>query len=380
MTETAPAVVPSTPQWIVSRKFDLAWFFSGAAVSLGVLALFFGARVPIVPLFWIWLLGFDGPHIGAAFTRTYFDREEWKTRPKMLLLSLLTFAIGPVFLALNLATGSQDPFLLYLGLATFYGYYHVVRQHYGFLALYKARNRDFDKTDLRIDRWALYAGCWAPYFYFLLTHPKARVLLHLSPGGPETWWEKGAVVLTLAVWGIALLAFAVRQVTRPRGAPRLPQTCYLLVTTLLYSMVYFLVARYEPVYAASNGPDQDFLLLSVVVVIFHNIQYLGLVWFHNRNRYAARSEFGPAGAINRSVASYLIFCIVFSGLVYLSFAASTGVFPWIHLGLQTRWGPITFNQIGLCLWWGLALNHYYLDQKIWRIRGDHQLKKNLGLA
>jgi hypothetical protein len=32
------------------------------------------------------------------------------------------------------------------------------------------------------------------------------------------------------------------------------------------------------------------------------------------------------------------------------------------------------------IWWGIALNHYYLDQKIWRIRGDERLKKNLGLA
>ena len=41
---------------------------------------------------------------------------------------------------------------------------------------------------------------------------------------------------------------------------------------------------------------------------------------------------------------------------------------------------MTWNQIGLCLWWGLAMNHYYLDQKIWRIRGDDELKRSLRLA
>lgn len=369
-----------SPKWIVSPKFDLAWFFGGALASLSVLALYFAAHVPIVLLFWVWLLGFDGPHIGAAFTRTYFDREEWRKRPRMLLVSLLSFAVGPVFLALNLVTGSQDPFLLYLGLATFYGYYHVVRQHYGFLALYKAKNGDLGPTDLRIDRWALYSGCWAPYVYFLLTHPKARVLIRLSPGSPQALWEKALILLTLAIWGAALLVFVVRQLVRPRVAPRLPQTTYLLVTTLLYSLVYFFVARYEPVYAASRGPDQDFLLLSVVVVVFHNIQYLGLVWFHNRNRYGEGTGYGPAERINRSVGRYLATCLGFSGIVYLLFAASTGVFPYLHFGLETRWGPITFNQVGLCLWWGLAINHYYLDQKIWRIRGDASLKKNLGLV
>src|SRR5262245_29951221 len=122
------------PRWIVSRTFDLTLFFGGAALSLLVLGLFvLGA--PIVALWWIWLLAFDGPHIGAAFTRTYFDRQEWIRRPGVLVGSLLTFLIGPLFLAAGIITGSDDPFLWFLGLATFYGYYHVVRQHYGFVAL-----------------------------------------------------------------------------------------------------------------------------------------------------------------------------------------------------------------------------------------------------
>jgi len=382
MAEAAPAALPSTPRWIVSRRYDLAWFFGGAAASLAALALHFAAHVPIVVLFWIWILAFDGPHIGAAFTRTYVDREEWRSRRGVLLLSLLTFAVGPLFLLLNLATGSPDPFQLYLGLATFYGYYHVVRQHYGFLALYKARNQDRDRIDFQVDRAFLYVGCWAPYFYFLLTHPRARVLLHLSPDGPAGILERIAVILCLGLWGAALLAFAVRLAPRFPERLRRPQTAYLLVTVLLHSLAYFFVARYEPVYAQSSGPDQDFLLLSVVQTLFHNIQYLGLVWFHNRNRYGSPSDgdYGPARPINRSIGRYLLACLTFSGVVYLAFAASTGVFPVFHFGSNTRWGSVSFNQIGLCLWWGLAFNHYYLDQKIWRIRGDGQLQKNLGLA
>ncbi|PYV38340.1 MAG: hypothetical protein DMG09_12235, partial [Acidobacteria bacterium] len=112
----------------MSPRYDLFWFFGGALVTLLVLGLYFGAGVPIVVLWWTWLLAFDGPHIGAAFTRTYVDRQEWRSRRNVLLLSLLSFAVGPVFLLLNVVTGSQDPFLLFLGLATFYGYYHVVRQ------------------------------------------------------------------------------------------------------------------------------------------------------------------------------------------------------------------------------------------------------------
>ena len=140
----------ASPRWIVSREFDLLCFFGGAALSVLFLGLYFAAGVSIVALWWVWLLAFDGPHIGAAFTRTYLDAQEWRQRRRLLLVSLFTFAVGPLALAANGITGSQQPFLLFLGFATFYGYYHVVRQHWGFVALYNSVNRDY--TSMRLDR------------------------------------------------------------------------------------------------------------------------------------------------------------------------------------------------------------------------------------
>jgi hypothetical protein len=348
-------------RWIVSREFDLLWFFGGAALSLAFLGLYFAAGASIVALWWVWLLAFDGPHIGAAFTRTYADSNEWRTRRRLLLVSLLTFAIGPIAWLLNVVTRSEDPFLLYLAFATFYGYYHVVRQHYGFVALYNHVNHDYER--MRLDQWALYIGCWAPYFYFLVTHPKARALLRL----PVTTQTPPLASALLVVW-IAMLAFYAVRNWRMSN-PKVP---YLICTVLLYGAIYFIVARYEPVYVQSTGPDQDFLLLSIVIVVFHNVQYLGLVWFHNRNRYGEELGHGFARAINRGPAPYLAACALFSAIVYFTFAWSTGVFPLIHLSSGA-------NKLGLCLWWGLAMNHYYLDQKIWRVRGDDALRRALRL-
>ncbi|HEX6100478.1 MAG TPA: hypothetical protein VF432_29455 [Thermoanaerobaculia bacterium] len=359
----------ASPRWIVSPGFDLVCFFGGAALSALFLGLYFLLGVSIVALWWVWLLAFDGPHIGAAFTRTYLDAQEWRQRRGLLLVSLLTFAAGPLALIANEVTGSQEPFLLFLGLATFYGYYHVVRQHWGFVALYNTVNRDYGS--MRLDRATLYIGCFAPYAYFLLTHPKARVLLHL-PARTSTA-ETALAWLLVAVWGAVLLRFASVQL-RARGL-RNPKTPYLLITVLLYGAIYFAVARYEPVYGASTGPDEDFLLLSIAIVIFHNVQYLGLVWFHNRNRYAEARDHGAAHTVNRNLYAYLAVCVLFSAAVYFTFACSTGVFPLCRWSASARW-----NQVGLCLWWGLAMNHYYLDQKIWRIRGDDALKRALRLA
>jgi hypothetical protein len=116
-----------------------------------------------------------------------------------------------------------------------------------------------------------------------------------------------------------------------------------------------------------------------MLTIFHNVQYVGLVWVHNRNRYRGPGDFGPARAINRSLMAYLLWCLSFS-LLYLMAACATGVFPGCGFFAADAAGSITPNQIGLCLWWGLALQHYYLDQKIWRIRADPALKRHLGLG
>jgi hypothetical protein len=370
----------ASPRWLVTRAFDLTWFFGGGALSLLFLALYFLVGAPIVALWWIWLLAFDGPHIGAAFTRTYLDAEEWRRRPGLLLTSLLTFAIGPLFLAANLLSGSPFPFLLFLGIATFYGYYHVVRQHYGFVALYNTVNHDWDRRSVALDKWTLYVGCWAPYAYFLLTHPKARELLRLPPG-PATGIESWLARALAAVWLIVLARFLTEHIRRDGFRLRNPKTLYLTATVLLYGFIYFAIARFEPVYGGSQGPDQDFLLLSIVIVIFHNVQYVGLVWFHNRNRYANAAGHGIAGLVNRAPAMFLAACALFSLAVYSTFACSTGVFPSCQwFAGYGAFGRVTWNQIGLCLWWGLAMNHYYLDQKIWRIRGDDSLKRNLRLA
>lgn len=364
--------------WVVSQRYDLAWFFGGAAASLAVLGLYL-LGVPIVVLWWAWILGFDGPHIAAAFTRTYLDREEWRRRRGLLLTSLLAFVAGPSFLVAGWALRSPEPFQLFLGLAVFYAYYHVVRQHYGFLALYRGVARDDDAREARVDRWALYAGCWAPYAYFLVTHPKARVLLRLPARAAEGSFDSLIAPALAVTWALALATPLVSRASRHRGLWT-PAAAYLMVTNLLHGLVYFVVARAEPVYAPSAGPDQDFLLISILVTMFHNVQYLGLVWFHNHNRYAASPEAGTAFRLSRSPALYLLACLVFSLVVYLGSACATGVFPGCALFGAATLGPFTASQVGLCLWWGLALQHYYLDQKIWRVRGDPALRRSLGLA
>src|SRR5205085_1479539 len=138
----------------------------------------------------------------------------------------------------------------------------------------------------------------------LLTHPKARVLLHLPPEASPLLVRRATFACGI-VFVSAVVAFVARAVKR-RAAPQ--KVAYFLVTVSLYALAYFWVGRMEPVYAQSTGPDQDFLLLGLVISVFHNVQYVGLVWFHNRNRYARDDDaHGFARSVNKSPLRYVAF-------------------------------------------------------------------------
>ena len=355
--------------WIVSPRFDLTWIFGGALLSCSMAATAIVFPATVVILWWAYTIFADGPHMMAAYTRTYFDPAARAKRPLLLWGSLGLLAIGPFMLVASHISGNRDLFLLFLAVATTYGYHHLVRQHYGFLALYKSKARDRSKLGFFLDKWCLYIGCWAPWIYYLLAHPRARSAIGLSEAPPLV------PGLLIAVWAacIALfLAHGLRDENRSW-----PKLTYTTLAMLVHGLAYVLVGRFEPVYAESAGPDQDFLVITVMLSVFHNVQYIALVYMHNRSRYAERG--GPARWASRSALRFVLVCFAFS-LFYLPFSSATGVFPVLATLTGVTIGAISLNEIMLALWWGLALHHYVLDQRIWRIKDDPELRQHLGLS
>src|SRR5262245_37355689 len=113
-------------RWIIGRRIDLALVIGSAAAGYLYLLLYSVMHVPITWLRVFWSAVFDGTHIFATASRTFFDSEARARHPKLLYGSLLFFfAIGP---AMVLA-GAKGWLALIVGA---WAYYHVVRQHYGF--------------------------------------------------------------------------------------------------------------------------------------------------------------------------------------------------------------------------------------------------------
>jgi hypothetical protein len=352
--------------WIGGRDFDLVWFFGGALLAMAAFATAVMFRTSIVAIAWIWVLLFDGPHMMALYTRTYLDREARRTQRPLLLGALATFLVGPVFLAATIATRDDRPFLAFLGLASVWGYYHVVRQHYGFVALYRARAGEKPtRTAFLLDKWTLYLGLWLPWLHFLVAHPIGQSLAGIPPAPSAV--ANGIIV----AWAVVVVAYAAVRLPRRVGlaAP------YLLLVVGVHGILYFVASRFEPVYSMAKTPDQQLLLMTVMGGMFHSAQYVGIVWLHNARTYRA-ADHGLASRASASLGRYLVVCVAFSA-IYLVLAASTAIYPKITLFEDVHVGSIPLSRLALCLWWGIALQHYVIDQRIWRIKKDAGLREKL---
>jgi len=69
------SLAPSQTRWIISRRDDMVWFIGSAAISYLALALM-ALGFPVTLIYFIWLIGVDGPHVIATVSRTYFDKHE----------------------------------------------------------------------------------------------------------------------------------------------------------------------------------------------------------------------------------------------------------------------------------------------------------------
>jgi hypothetical protein len=281
--------------------------------------------------------------------------------------------IGPALLIVSTVSGQDAFFLGFLGLATVYGYHHIIRQHYGFVALYKTKAGERSRIGFVTDKWGLYVGCWAPYFYFLFTHPKASALIGLPGGAPPY-----VGYAFIALWAVALAAMLAVGLGMPSRERSTPKLVYVTLSLLLHGAAYFWIARFEPVYSASGGPDEDYLLLSIMLTLFHNLQYVALVFIHNQSRYGEGGA-GAASWASTSVIRFAAICAAFS-VFYLVAASATGVFPAIRSFVGADLGGVSLNKLSLAIWWGIALHHYVLDQKIWRIKEDPELRRHLRVA
>jgi len=342
-----------TNRWIISRNDDVIWFIGSVLASYAFLVANVWLGVPVMALIWVWALGFDGPHVYGTVSRTYADREERRKKAKLFYGTLMLFALGPTMVlagrARLLGTSVWAPAFFFF--ASMWAYYHLVKQHYGFMILYKKKNDDLSEFDNLIDRAFLLLGMTYPFVRFLSHGVAAQKRVPFPTRTGPFWWFESIVLLAFVV---TLVIFVGRQVQKllvhkPINGPK------ILLLAAALPMHWIVLRLLEP-------SEYGALAVVATLTIYHNIQYHRIIWFHNRNKYAraGATDYGLASKVNKNVWRYVVCALVF-GAAY-------------HIPHYTLVAP---DGLAMGFIWGGAFTHYYLDSKIWRVRRDGELNKNL---
>src|SRR3989441_4728839 len=267
ITRTHASVV--SLRWIISARDDLVWLIGSVASSYLLLVLYVTGIVPLLPMVAVWAILIDAPHVFGTFSRTYFDRTERRNRSRLLWGSLLFFTIGPIMVLAGAG-------LIFFFIAALWAYYHLVKQHYGFMVLYKKKNNDLAPVDNALDRLLLTFAFNYPFVAFIAGDPSAmsRVppILQSGVSSIATLLLIGTIVL-----GVAWLG---RQIQRAwlREALNVPK--YLLLAA---AIPMHWIALLTPMPAKP-------IALVAILTIYHNLQYHRLIWFHNQKYSARRAD------------------------------------------------------------------------------------------
>jgi hypothetical protein len=336
------------PRWIVSPRFDLAWF-----IGPGLLALLVGLAVglSLEPVeddsLALWIGGVvlvDVAHVWASLYRTYLDPEARKLHASLLawtpvlvlLLGFMAHAISP---------------RLFWGALAYVAVFHFIKQQEGFVLLYLRAGKETASLDRRLAKLAIWAGTLAPVIWW-----HARLPRRFAWFMPDDFIAAVPEQIgTIAVWAQLpiLLAFVLRRAwLRRSGRPGHPMVALLVALTAAswnLGIVWF----------------DDGRVFTITNVFIHGVPYLALVWVA-----------GGADRVRRRIpaAGTLALAAAFWGvLVVLAFAeeALWDRLVWHeHEGLFGV-GTLALDEFGLAL--AVAFlsvpqaTHYVLDRYIWRI-------------
>lgn len=337
--------------WIISPRQDLLWFHGSVLAGLALLSLFvllpplsdatYAADHPAVLLLLLWGVLFDGTHVLGTYARTYMAPDASSRSALPGSWSWLILLAGPALAIIDSAL-PQAPSLLghagwlfsnFLLLAYLWAYWHLVRQHYGILVLYERRIEPANPQGFRIYAALLWLGCLYPYMRFALSD--GYLYSGLPQVLPRIWLPtlRTALDLTCMVAGSLLMLRLARRFLVERLQPG-PRELFLFIVISFHMLVFALL--------------DNLLTITATLTIFHNFQYHRVVWQYERGKGRI-----PMGSLARYLGLGVLLGLVWYGPRVMGVALV---------------GPSLLRNMLLGLGWGVALHHYLVDGRIWRVR------------
>jgi len=269
----------------------------------------------------------------------------------------IRFIVAPIFLAtICCLSAKYDMTALSLAAVT-WGSWHGMMQTYGFIRIYDTKTAAYTATVRRLDL----AMCIAWFGAGMILSPSYMFMLlnkyYVQCDGPmipslevidfQNLWALGTAVVTILFIGFHIYNWL-------QGRP--PNMIKILLMVTSFGFWWF---------ARIIEPNP--LIAVALFEIFHDVQYLSIVWVFNRNRADkdpnvggfTRFLFRRSGAL-KGVYIGLVFCYGSMGLVAKGFSLET-----INHAFQ-----------GLLI--GSGLLHFYYDGFIWKVRRK-SIRQGLGL-
>src|SRR6266581_1256801 len=354
-----PETVPATPAPAAAGRKPNLWILD----SWRDLILYVCTPMLIVPIFvlaqtrwsaediylFVAAFGAMGHHL-PGMIRAYGDRalfQRFKYR----------FIFAPIFLVVVCTAFFLWDLKGIVLVAFIWGVWHGMMQTYGFCRIYDAKVGSFAALTRRLD----FATCaiWFATAVLLSPQRMADTLeMYYASGGSfiQPWLLHNAqqVVLAIAIAVAVLFLFNFSRMWAEGKRPN-PVKLALLATTIAFW------------WYCNNGVT-NILAGIALFEVFHDVQYLSLVWIYNRSRVEKDSSIGGfmRFVFRRSgslVGLYIGLIFAYGSLAYIN----------SYLGIETVKRVLT----GVVAASGLL--HFYYDGFIWKVR-DRSTRENLGLA
>ncbi len=357
---SSTSLAPVSQPWIISRRSDLLWFQGSVLAGVALLLFFrwmphlddasYAPGHPAVLLLLLWGVLFDGTHVWGTYARSYLALDDASRASLPGRWSWGVVLIGPLIALIDDAFFESGPSQLgsagmlfrgFLAFAYLWAYYHLVRQHYGFLSLYRRRAGEHSPAGNRLDSAILWAGCLYPYLRFSVSDSYAQS--GLPPLLPEAWLPTARLAIDV-VFGLIMVILVAWMISGRVEPFRLgPKHLLLAVVIGFHVMVFTLL--------------DNLLTITATLTIFHNLQYHRIVWQYERGHGRM-----PSGGLVR----------------YLTLGALLGL-AWYGprvMGVAIVDSSLARNVL-LGLGWGVAFHHYLIDGMIWRVRRSQEVAQSL---
>ncbi len=344
--------------WLLGKATDLALFGGSAAAALLLLAL--GAVTGLVhgdtpPWLFLGAVVFvDVAHVWATGYRVYLDAADFNRRAALyLMIPAIAYSIGVL-------AYSQSPLLFWRALA-YVAVFHFVRQQYGWVALYRHKNRE--GTWRLLDSAAIYGATVAPLIHWHANTPRHFhwfLAGDFVPGLPSAFGN-----LAMAAFGAILLAYGIKELSRHRQGLPISWGKNLVVLTTAATWTLGIVVF-----------DSDYAF-TVTNVLVHGVPYFGLVYVASRRRAVERATRGDAtptlsDRLSRNAVLFMLPLLLVAwfeewGWDRFVWHENRGLFPGPAFSLE----PLALSLLVPLLALPQA-THYLLDAWIWRVREENR--------